>query len=215
MISVERKNDSVELRTQVGEEVNVIIANKVILAIPGTKVLGLLKNPSPKEVAFFSTIRFASTIVASYLVNRSPFQGATSVWFPQIENQVIASLMISPQNLGGKHLITLACHDEAAQDLMKQDDRVVIATLTAELEKYLTGEPEFLKLQRWADAIPLFKTGYITDVIRFENSQLETSDILFAGDSLGGPYIDGALLSGEKAATKILQSSLQKKELTK
>jgi oxygen-dependent protoporphyrinogen oxidase len=88
-----------------------------------------------------------------------------------------------------------------------RSDDDLAAAVVARLDGVL-GRPAWLRdtrpahVQRWARALPLFDVGHIGRARRFAAGQ-SRDGLAFAGDHLGGPYLDGAVRSGLAAARAI------------
>ncbi|HJQ09069.1 MAG TPA: FAD-dependent oxidoreductase [Candidatus Saccharimonadales bacterium] len=60
-------------------------------------------------------------------------------------------------------------------------------------------------IQRWPEALPLFDVGHLKHLGSFEKGKIEEpgKTIVFAGDYLGGPFMEGAFTSGLRAAERL------------
>jgi protoporphyrinogen/coproporphyrinogen III oxidase len=71
----------------------------------------------------------------------------------------------------------------------------------------LIGNPKPIatNIQRWREALPLFDVGHFRRLKAFENGEIEDikQPITFAGDYIGGPFIEGAFTSGLRAAERL------------
>jgi oxygen-dependent protoporphyrinogen oxidase len=64
----------------------------------------------------------------------------------------------------------------------------------------------FSRAFRWPHALPYFDVGHIRRLSKFAGGEIETGRVVFAGDYLGGPFIEGAVTSGQAAARRLLES---------
>lgn len=153
-------------------------------------------------------MEYASTLSAAIVTPSQPFEGASVVWFPRSENPIIAGTMVSPQrSVDGQYLITAAFHDEAAKEYISMPYEKQKEALDRGLSHFLPDDYEVLGIQKWHDAIPMFKPGHIKRIVEFEKRLLDENDMIYyAGDTYGGPYIEGAILSGIKAADLMINN---------
>lgn len=107
-----------------------------------------------------------------------------------------------------------------AQLCRESDARIIKAlTVSAKLVHdavlHRDAEPVTTALvQRWPEALPLFTPGYLKQLRTFAEGRVEDPrhPLVFAGDYLSGPHIEGAFTSGVQAAERLdhcLQASLR------
>ncbi len=67
------------------------------------------------------------------------------------------------------------------------------------------SKPVATHVQRWPEALPFFDVGHFKRLRSFENGEIENQEqpIAFAGDYLGGPFMEGAFTSGIQAAERL------------
>ena len=103
-------------------------------------------------------------------------------------------------------MFNCAFSEEHAAEVMGRSDADVIEALHGELRKLpLRGldKAEAHAVHRWPELVPQFYHGYIRSLAAFKGRRDRSSRIAFAGDYLFGPYTEGALTSGQRAAADI------------
>ena len=63
--------------------------------------------------------------------------------------------------------------------------------------------PLFSRVVRWEYALPEVNVGYLQALRAISVSMLRPARLVFAGDYIGGPWIEGAITSGLKAANAV------------
>ncbi len=185
-----------------------ITASQVILTVPANKLPRLVSEPTTYENALWDKIRYSKfmRLICSSQDPETP--GKCISLIPVSENAGVEAFSsygedstlgfifgINPR----KHLYT------EISKLYSQEKNTEILQLIASY--YPLPEGTLLHhLQFWDAALPKFYAGYSGHVVNFWD--LLTADtgtrITYAGDYLCGPYIKGAVVSGERAAQRVL-----------
>jgi len=66
-------------------------------------------------------------------------------------------------------------------------------------------KPQAVHVQRWMEALPFFDVGHFKRLRAFENGEIEDQNqpVVFAGDYIGGSFMEGAFTSGLQAAERL------------
>lgn len=186
-------------------------SDRVVFAVPGTKVLGLAKDLlNVDEVRFFQVVSYCEGIIV-YLLLRSapkhiPYYGLA---FSPPEGIGIYGVAMDHYKPGcvpeGTGLLNGALTQTAAQKFMDEPDEKVVEYFISELARTPVGrlEPFDTAVIRWRPMLPMFYRGYVRRLRDFERRR-PTEGLDFAGDYLVGPYTEAALASGLRAAQRIL-----------
>jgi oxygen-dependent protoporphyrinogen oxidase len=194
-----------------------LAASGVVCATTATAVPGLLPELDASQRKFFEAIGYSATIAVAIRTQElvpSPFYG---IFFPRREAPHLAAATVRsarrpPPHAGGD-LVTLFTSDAGAADLLDADDATVRARLLEELR--LAGAPfdrDFQRckplgttVHRWREALPRFDVGHLSRLRSFAAGEVERGRVVFAGDYLGGPFVEGAVGSGLGAAARLLE----------
>ncbi|EFO81228.1 putative protoporphyrinogen oxidase [Oscillochloris trichoides DG-6] len=187
---------------------------RLICATTASSVAHLFPWLEPAALDFFRGVRYSSTaLLATGLHGRLPrtFYG---LLFPRRESpflasatvQAVKSVFATPQGCD-----TLALHmsGPAMAALHTYDDQTLTRVMLSELRRvapqYDPGaRATFQRLYRCPEALPEFDVGHFHHLHRLAEHPPGPPGLGFAGDYLGGPYVEGAILSGEAAAAHVL-----------
>lgn len=181
-----------------------------VVAVPGNAVAELCGGLTETEHQFFSSVRYASSIIAFVVAAeeaRPPFYGAGMT---RREGVRLYGMAVENSKSGvvpaGKTLFNCAFAEELAAELMAQPDEAVREALMGELRKLPLQRLETVEeivVHRWPSLVPQFYPGYHRALRRFLRRREPSPRLFFAGDYLVGPYTEAALTSGLRAAHEV------------
>ncbi len=101
-----------------------------------------------------------------------------------------------------------ALTERAAARMWEASDAAVEGFVLGNLARTPVGglSPMDCVVHRWAAMLPQFGAGYLQRLARFQTRIDRSPRLAFAGDYLVGPYAEGALTSGMRAATEIARA---------
>jgi protoporphyrinogen/coproporphyrinogen III oxidase len=189
-------------------------ADGIVCAVPASGVTNIFPELDERQRAFFAGVHYSANLIAAVGVNRRLPGDLYALFFPRREIKALASASVqSAKGAGlappGQDALVLSPSGPAGQDLYGRDDQAVADRLLADLS---TAGPAYdvragvtnCQVYRWPQAIPEFEVGSIRRLKAFSEQTIETGGIVFAGDYLGGPFIEGAITSGFAAAKRLL-----------
>ncbi|MEI6179226.1 MAG: FAD-dependent oxidoreductase [Chloroflexales bacterium] len=197
-----------------GGEALTFAADGVVVATTATAVPQLLPWLDHEQRAFFTAVAYSATVnLAVGTVGRLP-QSIYGLLFPRRETPFLASATVQTAKdpsfaPPGRDAICLHLSGPATVALRQYDDATLARLMLADLRRLVPAyDPvptlRFQRLDRCFEALPYFDVGHFGRLAHFAHGNIEPDRLVFAGDYLGGPFVEGAILSGEQAATRLL-----------
>jgi oxygen-dependent protoporphyrinogen oxidase len=191
-----------------------VLADAVVMAVPGSLVLPLCPALTPAERAFFEQVDYVSGAIVFLLLDRAPetlpYYG---VAFPRPAGIGLYGLAVDHWKEGvappGAGLLNTALTEAAAARLAGAPDTELVDFVLGELARTPVGRlaPKEAVVHRWSPMLPRFRTGYLRRLAAFRARAERTPRLVFAGDYLVGPFLEAALTSGLRAADELLASA--------
>ena len=190
-----------------------LTADGVVCATTATQVPLLLPELTDKQREFFGSIRYSATAAVAIPTRGEVLRPYTGLLMPRRETRDLAAATrrsadgATPD--GERDVLMLYASSNGARRLSTMDAREIADALLAELRTVVPGfdaklEPGAAVVRHWPEALPIFDVGHLRALRRFAEGRYETGSLVFAGDYLGGPFIEGAVTSGLDAARRLL-----------
>jgi protoporphyrinogen oxidase len=187
-----------------------VVADAVVVAVPGCEVAALCPKLTPDERGFFERVRYARGITASLVLDQAPRALSYSrVLFPRSVGIGLVGLDVEHHKPGfappGAGLVRALLTRCATDRLWDASDSEIADFAAKELARTPIGRlrPRSHRIDRYRPMLPVFYPGYLTSLARFGRRIERSPRIAFAGDYLVGPTAESALTSGMRAATEI------------
>jgi oxygen-dependent protoporphyrinogen oxidase len=193
-------------------------ADAVVCAIPASKVAALFPKMGDNQRTFFRSIEYSSTAILASGIKRRLSENIYGIFFPREEKNIkslAAATIQSAKNLQqvpkGHDLIGLYSSGQAGSLLIHKDDDFIRSVLLNDLrelgESYnFMNETTFNRIYRWDCALPLYDKGHFKRLKNYMDGKIDLPGrLVFAGDYLEGPFIEGAITSGLNAANKLIE----------
>lgn len=198
-----------------GNKRHTVQAHGIVCATTASVVPTILPDLNVRQRAFFEAVNYSATALIARTYKQKQTIGDKGIAFPRQEGVNLAAITLSPEPGADKPaLATLKIYASGSigKQLCDEPDEAIIQALTKAMEParevVLVGSPEPLAMhiQRWPEALPMFDVGHFRRLRTFENGENEdpSQTIVFAGDYIGGPFMEGAFTSGIRAAQRLV-----------
>ncbi len=191
-----------------------LAADAVVVATTASAVPRILPWLDAGRRAFFSAVRYSTTTTLAVGTRGRLPRVTYGLLFPRRETPFLASATMQtvkdPSSAPrGRDVICLHLSGPATAALRDYDDDTLARLMLADLRRLAPRfdplpQQLFQRLYRCGEALPEFEVGHFRRLQRFAQGEIELPRLAFAGDYLGGPFIEGAIVSGEAAADRIV-----------
>lgn len=185
-------------------------ADRVVVAVPGTRVSSLFTEPRQAWETFFPQVAYTSIATQFHVFEHSDFDPgvapADGVMIPRPNRDIDVAFIYFQQRQGDRWLVLTEARagdyqpdesDEAQLDHAWAE----ICKVFPELQDRRIASRQF----RWPEKVPAFRAGYLDAVKRFFDDPQE-NPVYFCGDYLAGPGTGAALFTGWECADRLLGS---------
>lgn len=186
----------------------------VVCATTASAVPRLMPWLDAERRAFFNAVGYSATAQLAAGTRRRLPRGYYGLLFPRRETPLLASATLqtvkhSQAAPRGRDVLCIHMAGPATAALRECDDDVLAAAMLGELRRLAPRyDPSphlaFQRVTRCPEALPEFDVGHFRRLQRFARGEIERGGLAFAGDYIGGPFVEGAILSGEQAADRLL-----------
>jgi oxygen-dependent protoporphyrinogen oxidase len=193
----------------------IIAANGIVCATTASVVPHIIPSLNREQLAFFKSVQYSSTALLAQIYEQSQAKGDKGIGFPRNQGTHLAAATISPEpgplQPAGRSALKIYASGQYGKSYVAKKDDVLAADLLSQFSAVRdsmllpTAKPLSAHIQRWPEALPFFDVGHFQRLRSFEDGKIESSDpgLVFAGDYLGGPLMEGAFTSGLRAAERL------------
>jgi oxygen-dependent protoporphyrinogen oxidase len=211
VVSVETETDGARVRYVSAGRLCSVVADAVVMAVPGSLVPGLCPKLTPTERGFFEGIEYVRGTIVHVLLERPATTPYFGVSFPRLQGNELYAVTFDHTKPGavpeGAGLLNTALTQEASERLWDAPDKAVVELVLDQLLRAPLGPlaPAQAVVHRWPHMLPLQRTGSFVRLGAFLRRSDRSPRLAFAGDYLIGPSLEAALTSGMRAASELAQ----------
>ena len=165
---------------------------------------------SPEAKGFLSSVAYSKTTVITYEVDNTKDYPSGVILFSTEEVADLASVNpFEGSTSNGRRMLRVFLSDTGMDEYGSLGDDEM-ATIVLDRIRALIGRKDWMAraecahVKRWQMALPKYEAGYVNKVLAFREAVSARPMVVFAGDYLDGPYVDGAIRSGAKAAETLI-----------
>lgn len=195
---------------QDGKSITQGVYDGVVCATTARVVPKIISGLNTAQKEFFNSISYSASVNVSYCYRRDKHIRSQAISFPTAGGEPFSSIVTdSGVSDDGAYIEVIKAYangKNGKQFCSKTDSEIVKLLAIPEYLKDVlpnTHKPDNVLVQKWPEALPEFKVGHINNLKKFANGEFETDRLMFAGDYIGGPFIDGAIASGLAAAERL------------
>ncbi len=208
--SIEVSSENVRLTVDRNGDVETLQADRVVIAVPGNRVLSLFKQPREAWRNFFPNVAYTSIATQFHIFQHESFDPkvapADGVMIPRPNKNIGIAFIYFQQRKGSRWLVLT--EPRAGSYNPAEPDEVQLERAWQEVTKVypeLTNRRVASRQFRWSEKVPTFRVGYLEAVRQFFADPQE-NPVFFCGDYLAGPGTGAALFTGWECADRLLAS---------
>ena len=207
--SLETQSDGARVRYRVGRREGNVVADSIVVALPGTRVLGVCPKLTPSERGFFEDVRYARSIDAHLLLDDPVEYSFRSICFPRRRGLGLYGVQVADIKAGavpaGAGMLRATLCEATSERVWEASDDEVGALVNDNLAMTPIGSvvPRRTIVHRQPACAPVFYPGYLTKLARFNARSDRSPRLAFCGDYALGNGAEAALTSGIRAASQI------------
>lgn len=184
-----------------------------VLAVPAPVALALGGIPDPVR-SWLGEVRYAAELALALTLESAPRVDYFGLSFPRIAppGEHIAAICMQSGKAAGltggeREAMVVVPAPNLQTELLAADPRGALDMLFPSIERVYPRISERIvraKVYRFPDGRAIFYPGYLTHLTRYDPAWLPPH-LALAGDYLVSPTVEGAVLSGRRAAGRLLR----------
>lgn len=190
-------------------------ADGIVCAVEAPHAAQIIENLTLAERTFLNSVQYAPALVGAVATRGRPMRESQSIFVPRSVTQLkylgnVTSLATknNQQVPRGCDVLKMYVRPEIVRSVWGEADERVLALLINDLAdpfgpQIRLSNEVFRRVYRWEYAVPEFGVGYFKALAAFLREERGPSSLVFAGDYLCGPWIEGAVTSGMTAACSL------------
>jgi len=185
-------------------------ADLVVMAAPGDIAAGICKGISSEEAEFLASVRYTPCVMMACATTRLFGDRVYGAAIAASESALLAGVTFeqnkSPDRPAPGEGLTLAFLNPASSEaLLAAPEADIVTRTAAEIDRFWPGHraaTRWNRVYRHSRATPLFGVSSVRRLKAFLERPAPSRGIVFCGDYLSGPHLEGAVTSGLKAAAE-------------
>jgi oxygen-dependent protoporphyrinogen oxidase len=195
----------------------VIEADGVVLAVPGTPTTRLLAHVAPEAAGALAEVPYASMAIVTVVLPRAgmPQLPGSGFLVPPVDGLRVKAATFSSAKWGwldeaaGDQVVLRASVGRYGQvDELQHTDRDLVRDVLADLQTVLglLPRPTAARVTRWGGGLPQYTVGHVDRIARVRRDVAEHPGLAVCGAAYDGVGIPACIASGTGAAAAVLDS---------
>ena len=185
-----------------------------VIATTAKPALAMFPQMDENHRSLYETARYRGLVTVALGLSREPRDRATYILIPRVEDPDFIAVIadhIKAHNRApaGKSLYTLLGSHEYLHRTWDRSDELVLEDAIACASRYhgdVAGSLEQHRVVRWEEVVPVVDTGRFGLIARFKERLDSSARVQFASDLDRIPGVNGALVSGLEAASRVIEA---------
>ncbi|GII94205.1 flavin monoamine oxidase family protein [Sinosporangium siamense] len=200
--AIEEGPSGVEIDYRQGSERHRLTARACVVAVPAPVVSQIVAALPDLRREALQRIRYGRFLAVALFLREPIWEGG---WAVSCDLPVVSTLL-NPAVLTGSgdgRVLSSYASEDGCREVWHLDDAQVVQRFTAEISQVFPRLPDVLSgshVQRWDPGYPAWEPGHLA-LMPLLSTPLDK--IAFCGDYLSIPSIEGAIVSGLRAASQV------------
>lgn len=188
-------------------------ARAVVLAIPAWAAAPLMAPLAADAAAALAGIPYPPVAVVHSTYCHGAIAHALDgfgMLVPQVENRrilgtIFSSSLFAERAPEGRHLLTAFIGGARQPELARLDEAEIAGIAQAEYTALLgiSANPEFIRVRRWARAIPQYNIGHAARIGRLEQAERDLPGLFFCANYRGGVSVGDCIKSADRTVNAV------------
>ena len=183
-----------------------------VITTPTAPALAMFPQMNAVQADFYRNTTYISAVDTHLALRKQPSNPATYIMVSQRESPDLCGVIVDHKKAAkrvaaGKGMMTVFCSDEWSKAHMEASNASILAQVLGFLKPYygdLTQDVEDYEIARWPIVVPKMKQGRFKQIVAYEKSIDPAARVQFAGDLDPISGVNAALVSGRKAAERVI-----------
>ncbi|MEV0381765.1 NAD(P)/FAD-dependent oxidoreductase [Nonomuraea sp. NPDC050643] len=199
---IETRSSGIEVVYRQGNENHRLRARACVVAVPAPEVLRIVAALPAARREALARVRYGRFLAVALFLRKPIWEGG---WAISCDLPVVSTLL-NPAVLTGSgvaHVLSSYASEDGCREVWDLGDTQVVERFTADIAHVFPQLPEALcgaHVHRWDPGYPAWEPGHLA---LLSELAAPLGNIVFCGDYLSIPSVEGAIVSGLRAASQI------------
>lgn len=200
--SIEQSDGRVEITYSVGDESRRLAGRACVAAVPAPQVPSIIADLDAPRLAALERVRYGKFLSVALFLREPVWEGG---WAIACDLPVVSTLL-NPAVLtgsGSSRVLSSYASDDGARQVWDLPDDDIVERFVAEISQVFPRLADAVcgaAVRRWDPGYPAWEPGHLA---LLPTLAAPIGNVAFCGDYLSIPSIDGAIVTGLRAAADV------------